>query len=803
MPTEGQTAVGPNGQRAVFRGGQWVTIPAPAQGGVFRDPYRASEERRREGDQAMEAERLALERQRVALAERQAALDAQKVTTEQSEKADKVQARDLSSLASTDNTLSILRNVREIIRSGENVAGWDGLLASLPGTTARKVRNDLDTIRANLTFEELQKMRANSQTGAAVGNVSDTDMRLLGSTVANLDNLQDASSLLEALDRIERHYARFSAAINGIDPETEEGFAEIERAYGKGALTLGDPLSRLPSEDDGSPLTPDQQRMLQAFYDNNPNFTADQLAAFTRSVGIPEIANIDEIIAARELGSGVAPAARAQFDGAGWQGNLPQGMSGVNEGIAAVLGLPVDAFTGAVNLVGSGTNWLNETLGGDARANIPAIENPVGGSGWFGDLMSDSGMIGPDAQSDDGAFWRRVGNSAGASLVPGFGAARTPGNVAAALLSGTAGGYGAATAQQVFPDNPAAEIAGELLGSFAGGGVPVAAASMGARNAARNAVPTTDELKAFAGTLYDQAETRGIVADAAATQQLADDITQIARDEALISARGNVSEQYSKLAPVLRTLQDEAGQVITPKRIQVLRETLADAAYSTEGKERRIATQMLRAFDEATVPLAPELAEARDISSRYLQAAPIDEAIALAGSREGQFSQSGWDNALRTDFANLMRSEIRGSENFRPEVVEAIENVAVPSGTRAAARWAGRLSPTGTGGLFLGGLPGGVSLYAGEPVLGALLSGGIYGVGAGGRYVAGRLAQQEAQDAALMARSGGTLQLPGLADTETADTVAAALAGQAVPYTTPEEQDAFIAQLLAEGQFTP
>lgn len=46
MPSEGQTATGPNGEKAVFRGGQWVPMPsssAPSSGGVFSLPVSAQQ----------------------------------------------------------------------------------------------------------------------------------------------------------------------------------------------------------------------------------------------------------------------------------------------------------------------------------------------------------------------------------------------------------------------------------------------------------------------------------------------------------------------------------------------------------------------------------------------------------------------------------------------------------------------------------------------------------------------------------------------------------------------------------------
>src|SRR5690606_251659 len=102
------------------------------------------------------------------------------------------------------------------------------------------------------------------------------------------------------------------------------------------------------------------------------------------------------------------------------QTRISQGMSGINEGIAAALGLPIDALTGAVNLTTGGMNWLGDLVGLPPETSIPRIDNPVGGSQWLRQFGEDQGLIRADPQTDAGAFWRRAGQSVGAASVPGF-----------------------------------------------------------------------------------------------------------------------------------------------------------------------------------------------------------------------------------------------------------------------------------------------------------------------------------------------------------------------------------------------
>lgn len=88
---------------------------------------------------------------------------------------------------------------RAITRVGPNTTGWGALLASLPATEARALQTDLDTIKANIGFEELQAMRDASPTGGALGQVSEMENRLLQAIRGSLDQLNEGQNLAENL----------------------------------------------------------------------------------------------------------------------------------------------------------------------------------------------------------------------------------------------------------------------------------------------------------------------------------------------------------------------------------------------------------------------------------------------------------------------------------------------------------------------------------------------------------------------------------------------------------------------------
>lgn len=146
-----------------------------------------------------------------------------------------------------------------------------------------------------------------------------------------------------------------------------------------------------------------------------------------------------------------------------------QGTSGVNEGIANVLGLPVDVTQGALRLGAAG---INAATGSDIQLPVDAI----GGSASIKSVMAPA--IRPESADPTNQVVRRIGQEVGASLVPAAGVvakSATPiraaiGQVATATGAGTAAG-----AAQQLTDNPYVEIAAQIMG----GGAVAGAANLG------------------------------------------------------------------------------------------------------------------------------------------------------------------------------------------------------------------------------------------------------------------------------------------------------------------------------------
>lgn len=111
-----------------------------------------------------------------------------------------------------NNVISSINTARQLVGRGNlgfmPVTGVGSLLNWIPGTTGRDLEGQLDTIKANMGFDKLQQMRANSPTGGALGAVSDFENKMLQSTIANLETSQSKEQFLENLQKVEDTYNR-------------------------------------------------------------------------------------------------------------------------------------------------------------------------------------------------------------------------------------------------------------------------------------------------------------------------------------------------------------------------------------------------------------------------------------------------------------------------------------------------------------------------------------------------------------------------------------------------------------------
>jgi len=103
-------------------------------------------------------------------------------------------------------------------REGVPATGKPGaLMAAAPsfikaGSNRAQLESIVETITANIGFNRLQQMRANSPTGGALGNVSDGERRALNATAGNLDPSQPDYMFAYNLSRL---YNQYNDTIHG------------------------------------------------------------------------------------------------------------------------------------------------------------------------------------------------------------------------------------------------------------------------------------------------------------------------------------------------------------------------------------------------------------------------------------------------------------------------------------------------------------------------------------------------------------------------------------------------------------
>lgn len=130
-----------------------------------------------------------------------AAVEQAKIDVEKTANQPKASAR----LDSLENST---KNLVDVIDTAKNQVGnfTTGLVGSVtrgvPGTTAFDLAKNIDTIKANIGFDELQEMRDNSPTGGALGQVAVQEIVYLQASIRNLEQSQSKEQFLKNLEKV-------------------------------------------------------------------------------------------------------------------------------------------------------------------------------------------------------------------------------------------------------------------------------------------------------------------------------------------------------------------------------------------------------------------------------------------------------------------------------------------------------------------------------------------------------------------------------------------------------------------------
>lgn len=126
-----------------------------------------------------------------------------------------------------------IRRAKEVINKSEiPVTGIPGAIAQkIPGSQATVLQGILTGIKARIGFDELQKMRQNSPTGGALGNVSDKDIALVQGVYGDLTQATTQEAILYNLDRLEKVVYK---VVNGDEAPSNKNRPPLS-SFNKGA----------------------------------------------------------------------------------------------------------------------------------------------------------------------------------------------------------------------------------------------------------------------------------------------------------------------------------------------------------------------------------------------------------------------------------------------------------------------------------------------------------------------------------------------------------------------------------------
>lgn len=126
--------------------------------------------------------------------------------------------------------ITAANNVLSLIKGG--TTGLDGILkAKIPGTQSFNLAKRIDTLKANIGFNELNAMRAASPTGGALGQVSERELTYLQATLGSLDQAQseeelrkNVNGIIESVKRWQENQKKYEAespdVASGNTPKT-------------------------------------------------------------------------------------------------------------------------------------------------------------------------------------------------------------------------------------------------------------------------------------------------------------------------------------------------------------------------------------------------------------------------------------------------------------------------------------------------------------------------------------------------------------------------------------------------------
>lgn len=603
-------------------------MPVPARApGVIRGAPKAPEQ-----TTPVQAAQLQMDAERLRIAQEKAAMEA----TEFQQKQAKQNAgipRDMDDIRS--ELLGVVQKAgraRRLSNEWFATGAGSGVAGNFSGTNATDVQGLLDSIGGNIAFDRLSRMRTESPTGGALGNVTEMELKLLQSTVASLDKGQSDAQFQSAMDDVIRSYGRVLAKLPGSEPA-----AILDEMFKSGASA-----QELTVLADGMGIDiNDQEQLLAAIKKRDeggasPGFDVQGGGSDGPSGG---------------GGGGILPSA-GQL-----QAGISQGFGDIVQGVGDTVGAVTDPFARLMaDALGYDGSQM-QSLGAVAREGVGLPDSPEG--------------IGRDVRRF------AAGGLGLGGVARGVGAVASPGNVQNALatlgrtpirdaVAGGAAGAGMNIGEQV------GGTPGAIVGGLAGGlgGYSVANRAMGAASAQPNALAqaagrqSVNMLPADAGGPVARAITTGTrasplsvgpVVNAAERQQR--QFGSAVRRTA--ETQGEVLDTQTAGATVR-----QGAERYTKETAQTGSKLYDRAANMAKGVRAIKPVATVQAVDDALARMKQNpAASPSDIASLESFKTRIAEGVSIQGLRDARtsLSQGVYDGKLRSGADQAMWKGILGN----------------------------------------------------------------------------------------------------------------------------------------------
>ena len=160
--------------------------------------------------------------------------------------AEREEKRELRQGMKIDAAFTTVQNLNDVIaqlereekEGGLSSAGLPGqLLSWIGGTKFKNLAESLKTIKANIGFDQLAFLKEASETGGALGQVSNFELESLQAVRGSLDQTQSPAQLLRNIKRVKETYGNYLRSVYNNPKVSREAKAEAKILMGRLGIT--------------------------------------------------------------------------------------------------------------------------------------------------------------------------------------------------------------------------------------------------------------------------------------------------------------------------------------------------------------------------------------------------------------------------------------------------------------------------------------------------------------------------------------------------------------------------------------